>query len=395
MTALPQPAAPAAAGASRPVRDRIRGVDAARALAILGMVTVHFGPIQPDTSDLLGRVYRFSYGRASVLFVLLAGVGISLLLAARPVGESWTRIAWRAIVFYPLGVVLQPLDHGVAVILQFYALYYLVGGLAALLPTRWLALLTAAWTIAGPLLFLALQDPELAGRGTATAISDPPTVVSDLLLTGYYPVITWTPPLLVGLLVGRTDLRDTATDVVLAVGGFVVALATYGGSALARSAAAPDVAGSSYLLAEGHTGAPLNVVGATAVAVAVLGTCLLLARALPRVSWPLVAVGQLALTVYVGHLLVLAWQPDWLIARDAVDVAALRVLRFFVVVAVTCVAWRVVFPRGPLEALLALPFRRRPSGPPAPPPAAQVEARQRSDGGWHDRPQHTWRAPSP
>ena len=58
---------------SRPSR-RLRGVDAARAVAVLGMVMVHFGPTPaPDTA--LGALYELPHGRASVLFVLLAGVG--------------------------------------------------------------------------------------------------------------------------------------------------------------------------------------------------------------------------------------------------------------------------------------------------------------------------------
>lgn len=340
----------------------------ARALAILGMVMVHFGPYEPDTSDLLGRVYRMSYGRASVLFVLLAGVGVSLLFAARPPAQARTRIAWRVIVFFPLGVGLQALPGRVAVILQFYALYYLLGGLVASLPTRWLAALTATWTIVGPLAFLALRGPDLA-RGTATELSDPMSVISDLLLTGHYPMITWAPPLLVGVLIGRADLRDRITMWSLALGGMVVATAAYGGSELARALAPAAAADSPYLLAEGHSGAPLNVLGATGVAVAVLGVCLLLAAALPRLTWPLVAVGQMALTVYVLHLLVLAWQPDWLEGLDTVADASRKVARFYLVATLICVVWRARFRRGPLEALLALPFTRGGSarqGPAAP-----------------------------
>jgi uncharacterized membrane protein YeiB len=350
----------------RPAADRIRGIDAARALAILGMSTVHFGPFEPDTTTLSGQLYRLSYGRASILFVLLAGVGISLLFAARPGRAGWARIGWRATVFFPLGVALQALPTPVAVILQFYALYYVVGAAAAMLPTRALLAVTAAWTAAGPIAFLTLADPSLVGRGTATTVSDPPTVLADLLLTGFYPLITWAPPLLVGVLVGRADLRRTATTAALAAAGAVTAVVAYGGGALARGALPADVAGSSLLVSEGHSGAPLNVLGATGVAVAVLGLCLLACRAAPRTTWPVVAVGQLALTVYVGHLLVLAIAPALLEARADVGEAWVKVGRFFLVTTLLCVGWRAVAPRGPLEWLLALPFRARPGGPPRP-----------------------------
>lgn len=379
MTALPHPAT---AGTTQRT-GRITGIDMARAVAILGMVMVHFGPFEPDTTTVAGQFYRFSYGRASVLFVLLAGVGISLLFRARPPEQAWLRIGWRALVFFPLGVVLQALDTPVAVILQFYALYYLVGAAAAMLPTKCLWAVTVIWAVVGPLVFLSANDPTLAGRGTATVLSDPGQVLVDLLIDGFYPLITWAPPLLVGVLVGRTDLRDPATRFVLTVGGLLVAVAVYGGGAIARANAPAEIAGSSLLLSEGHSGAPLNVVGASAVAVTVLGLCLLVADVLPRLSWPWVAAGQMALTVYVGHLLVLDVVPEWLEARDSVAAAAAKVVRFQLVVLAGCVAWLTRFRRGPLETLLTLPFRGWPSD----------QGRRRTAGDrlqkgewWEDRP---------
>ncbi len=51
---------------------------------------------------------------------------------------------------------------------------------------------------------------------------------------------------------------------------------------------------------------PLWMLGSIGSSCAVLGGMLLLADWLPRATWPLAATGQLALTVYVGHLLLLA-----------------------------------------------------------------------------------------
>ena len=104
---------------------------------------------------------------------------------------------------------------------------------------------------------------------------------------------------------------------------------------------------------------PLNIIGAVGVATALLGACLLLTSALPRLTWPLVAMGQLALTIYVGHLIVLANQPEWLVARGDVVDSWLRIGRFALVCLVLATLWRLLFTRGPLEELLHLPFRRR------------------------------------
>lgn len=394
MTALPHPAPPQVRAGAK--ETRIGGVDMARALAILGMVAVHFGPYSPDTSTLLGWIYRSTYGRASVLFVLLAGVGVALLFRARPADQARIQIAWRVIVFFPLGVALQALPTPVAVILQFYAMYYLLGGLVGTVPTKVLAPMTLLWTAIGPIWFLTVNDPSLAGRGTATTVSEPMQVLTDLLVDGFYPLITWAPPLLVGVLIGRSDLRDTTTRVALTAGGLVTAAASYGGSLVARQVAPPEIASSPFLLSEGHTGAPLNVVGATGVAVAVLGLCLLLVSALPRVTWPWVAAGQMALTIYVGHLLVLAAVPELLEARDSVIAAVGKVSRFYVVVLVACTLWRLRFRRGPLEAMLTLPFKR---SHPDPAPSDGYRRRQpdltEETTGWESRSQRSWVQTSP
>ena len=268
-------------------------------------------------------------------------------------------MAWRAIVFFPLGVVLQTIGSPIFVILQFYAFYYLLAAAAAMLPSAALLATTMGWTILGPWLFLTIQDPSLSSRGRADTLSDPIALLSDIAFSGAYPLLTWAPPLLVGVLIGRADLRDRVTRWVLAVGGTLVAATAYTLSEIARALAPAGAADSPWLLAEGHTGAPLNVVGATGVAVGVMGVCLLLGSALPRLMWPLTAAGQLALTIYVVQVFVFWLFPDAVISRAGPADATFRVLRFYVPAVLAAMLWRTAFSRGPLEALLALPFTTR------------------------------------
>src|SRR5215207_6886043 len=77
--------AQAAPGDSAPpalaVRERVVGYDLARALAILGMVLVHFVLVMSIAhveEGWLGRIVRFLDGRAAATFVVLAGVGLTL-----------------------------------------------------------------------------------------------------------------------------------------------------------------------------------------------------------------------------------------------------------------------------------------------------------------------------
>jgi uncharacterized membrane protein len=351
---------------SRP-RQRLRGVDAARAIAVLGMVMVHFGP-NPAPDTALGNLYGVSHGRASVLFALLAGVGVALLVGGRLCG-GWPslargRLILRGALLLPLGLWLQGLDHGALVILQYYAVYFLFAALVLTLPNRWLLAGGAAALVGGPLVYLGGQTvvPGWFTREPAT-LGDPIfKIADDVLLTGTYPLVTWAAPLLVGLWLGRRDLAAPAVRWGLLILGLVVAVASASAAewfAATFSGAFERPGGPGfayYLLTDApHNQMPLWMLGAIGSACAVLGAMLLLADWLPRATWPLVATGQLALTVYAGHLLLLDALLE-LLKHETVPAASLSVGVFMVLVGGACTLWRAVLPRGPLEAALAAPW---------------------------------------
>src|SRR5690606_23931861 len=124
--------------------------------------------------------------------------------------------------------------------------------------------------------------------------------------------------LAVGMWIGRRDLRAPGAGPRLLAWAAATAAAGFVLSAvLVGTFGAPAGEGDWRQLAaiEPHNEMPLWVLTATAIAVAILGLCLLLARLLPRLIWPLAAYGQLALTVYVTHVVLLAVQPAWFL-RD-------------------------------------------------------------------------------
>jgi uncharacterized membrane protein YeiB len=106
-----------------------------------------------------------------------------------------------------------------------------------------------------------------------------------------------------------------------------------------------------------HSQMPLWLVSGTGSALLILGAVLALVPRAGRWIRPLVAVGQLSLTVYVAHLIVLAA----LVRPGPGSAAEGLVVSILIAVAATGFAtvWRARFPRGPLETLLRAPSARR------------------------------------
>ncbi len=73
------------------VTGRLRGVDVARAVALIGMMGTHLLP-EYDAHGRLTPWFWFAAGRSSALFALLAGVGLALATG----GSEPRLLPWRA-----------------------------------------------------------------------------------------------------------------------------------------------------------------------------------------------------------------------------------------------------------------------------------------------------------
>lgn len=339
--------------------DRLEGIDLARAVAMIGMLMVHVGPT--GETDLLGRLYALPHGHASVLFMLVAGAGVSLLAGSRRTtpAAAGGQLAWRALLLLPLGLALQSLDDGRLVILQTYALMFLLAIGAQRLPDRMLLGVIGLAAVAGPIGYLygKLIDPMTFSRVGIGLDSSPGEIIHGLVLSGPYPLITWIVPFALGLWLGRRDLRAhrIRSRMVLAGCGVAIVTATIAGI-LEAWLREPRITPGWYqlILLEPHSQMPLWLAGSTASAVAVLGLSLVIADRCGRALWPLVATGQAALTFYVAHLIALAYWPRTLTAEQPLE-ALWITLAFTVTAAALTVGWRMMFERGPLEIALQLP----------------------------------------
>ena len=327
---------------------RIVGVDVARGLAVLGMMTAHVGVVGPGLWSSTGWL-AVADGRSAATFAVLSGVSVALLTGGpQPVTgtdrfRARVKIGIRAVLLLILGVLLTGLGAPVAVILQSYAAYFLLVLPVLRAAPAVLVGLATLMAVVGPPVCFALGDAldGYDGRPYALAV--------DVLISGTYAAGIWMAYVLTGLAVGRLDLLrgDVRRGLVLAGAGLAVA-GYIGGSLAFRAAAGAGPEVLRLLSVEPHADSTFEVVGNTGVALGVLGLCLVVADRWPRVVYPVAATGALALSVYSVHIVAIAALGPQVVYQP--DVATH--VTFVVVALVVASGWRAWLGRGPLELLL-------------------------------------------
>ncbi|MEV5100964.1 DUF418 domain-containing protein [Streptomyces massasporeus] len=379
----PESAAPASPGASM---GRLVGVDLARALAVFGMYVVHIGPPLSATDGVAGWIRYLADGHSSVLFATLAGFSLMLLAGCREPKtglagrQAKARIAIRAVVLLALGTVMA-MEYGGVIILGFYGVYFLLALPLVRLRARTLAIIAAAFALVTPQLAFALTSLLSESVQQSINAHDPLRRLSevgvlDLLLTGFYPALTWMSFVIAGMALGRLDLSSGTVQRRLAALGATLTVSAYGMSLLLagkdalRSMAEDGSSGSSgslpldsgsfperpasmLLTAGPHSGTTFDIIGSVGVAILVIVGATVAMDRLPRLrrlAKPVIAVGTMSLTAYVGHFLAQSvlsvpagtstqqsWVPLLMFILGAIGFAAI---------------WSRFFRRGPLEYLL-------------------------------------------
>lgn len=356
---------------------RIPGIDLARGLAVLGMFTAHVGVTSDDLGTLEGWL-GISHGRSSILFATVAGVSLGLATGRRepPSGTGLvtarTTILARAAALLALVAFLDLLDTRVALILGFYATYFVLAlPFLRLRPVQLATLATTVGVLGPP---IAYYGPEVLVRLGFRFPRDGSGAFTDFLLTGHYPAIVWMAFVLAGLAVGRSDLRALRLRIGLVAGGFGAALlsavvsavmtATAGGRETIEADveettgrwAGPSELGfdapwptAQYLWLDGpHDDTILEVFGSGGFALGVIGLCLFAGRIGARVLAPLAAVGSMALTVYSAQIVAI-----WAVTAggfDLLDPPTNGPLGWMVLITLAAATlWRALFGQGPLE----------------------------------------------
>jgi hypothetical protein len=358
--------------------SRVLGLDVARGLAVLGMFGAHLGA--PDDLVLADPATwgAIVHGRSSILFAVLAGVSVALLSGGRSRytdredgddarARARVRITVRALLIFLIGAGLTALGTNIIVILEYYAVMFLLAVPMLALRARTLFVLAGVWAVVSPVIVLLLST--VAG---AYGIGEDNLLV-ELFVTGGYPVIVWLSFLWFGMGIGRLDLASTAVAVRLLIVGAVLAVVGYGFGLATTDPNAPDLRFSSpgvpgaiaepdwpvLLGMEAHSGTSFEVVGSAGVAALVIGVCLLVARRLRPALFPVESIGATALSTYTIHVVAYAvlfpeepteWSWGW----------------FALTALILCPLWRLVLGRGPIERVVTAVSTRAAFGPPRP-----------------------------
>ena len=377
-----------------PKRSRTIGVDAARGVALVGMIANHTYPeAWPNGAQTIPQMV--AGGRASATFALLAGVGIALMSGGqRPVrGRARTAarvgLLVRGLLVSAIGLALAYTDGNLDIILAYFGLFFIFA--IPLLGLSARALWVAAFAIAllVPVLFHLIgghlgDRPFDANPDFGTLIHHPSGLLVALCATGFYPALPWMAFICAGMAAGRLQLSSPRIAARLLIGGLALAATVWGISSLLLHplgglhhlvASLPNDAGMSsadvhklanrgevdgilptwswwwLAIRAPHTAAPLDLLHVMGSALALLGGMLLLTRVaiFARLLTPLALAGGMTLTIYSVHVAIFPLLGDSNFgAQLAVQIAAALVF---------AVLWRRKFARGPLETLLAAAAR--------------------------------------
>lgn len=380
-TAVPKPAiadrtlssATGRSAESTGALSRIAGYDIARALAVLGMILVNFRYLMEAEDNgpaLLVRITGWLDGRPAAAFAVLAGVSLSLLQRRRaadrrPEAVHRLRITiWkRALFLFLVGLVflqIWPPD-----ILHFYGIYFALAAFFVSASDRVL------WNFSGLALAVAtvllIAFETLAGEGWVDiddpAFWTPLGLLRNAFIDGYYPVFPWMGFILIGMWLGRRNLAEAGRRRRLALVGAVVFVLAESGARLIQYFAemhtfVTDIPMIGYFF-EAYPFPPTVVyfLSAGSGAVLVIAASLIVAenRALLRWTAPLQAVGRMALSVYVLHIVagfLLLIGTGRLNAENSLIFACATAAACCLMALLACRFWLKRFKRGPLEALM-------------------------------------------
>lgn len=345
------------------MEKRIEGYDFARAIAIFGMVFVNFKIVLGSThgSEALYGMVSLLEGRASVLFVVLAGAGISLMSKVQNNNGFFSKkkvsLYKRGFLLILFGLLLAPIWP--ADILHFYGFYFFIAAFFINSSGKILWLLVVLVCIMFIFLLLALNYEVGWDFSTLTYLDfwTFKGMLRHIFFNGFHPVFPWVAFIFIGMWLGRKDLQKTSLRRNLIVlSGIIWAVVEVASKFLvlvALKSIAPDNEVLVFLDTAMMPPAPLYMIAASSLAVLIVCVSIEITKNFPQykpVKW-FVCTGRLALTLYIAHIFIGMGIMDSLgfIGNQSIEVAVFSAFLFSCFGMLFSVLWLRAFRIGPVE----------------------------------------------
>lgn len=351
---------------------RLIGCDVARALAILGMMIVHFSEVLAGVKwppGFLKDVMGLLDGRAAATFVVLAGVGVALRSRralesndAESIGRVRFILLKRGLFLLIAGfinLVIWPGD-----ILRVYGITFILVAWCFGLADRTILAISGSFVV-GFIALMGLLDYSKHWNWETMeyrALWSLSGIIRNLFYDGYRSVFPWAGLLFFGIWLGRRDLRDPAVRRKLIVWGAGIAFGTEVVSRLLVQllSTQPGLLDKETIISIFGTVSmpplPMFLLASGSVAIAVIVLSIEIAE-----RWPgnglvkgLAATGQLAFTWYMAHIIIGLGTVDalGLTGSKTLPVGMATGLGFFVLTIPLSLLWKEKWTNGPLEGLM-------------------------------------------
>ncbi|WP_296311645.1 DUF418 domain-containing protein [Winogradskyella sp. UBA3174] len=301
------------------MKQRIIGIDVARALAIIGMIIVNFKVVFGENGQPWVKSFASIFdGKAAATFVVLAGVGLALMTNSAinhrdkvKIKVARIRIAKRALFLFILGlsyITIWPAD-----ILHFYGIYMAIIVMVLTCKEKTIIILGICIILVYPILITVLNY-ETGWNFETLDYQDFWTFkgfMRNLFFNGFHPVMPWTAFMLFGYWFGKQDLHkekfvkktfwmSTIIFIIIQVVSYLsISILSEGSHEAALELT--EIFGTKPM-----PPLPIYMLSGIAIAFAIISACILIAKKFENsfIIDALNKTGQLALTFYVAHVIV-------------------------------------------------------------------------------------------
>ncbi|GMX65337.1 heparan-alpha-glucosaminide N-acetyltransferase domain-containing protein [Paenibacillus elgii] len=350
-------------------KERITALDFARALAIFGMIIVNYKlAMQAENGGpaWLQSIAGLFEGRASALFVVLAGIGISLMTSkARNsmneelIRQSRNSLYRRAAFLFVAGVLLLLMGWS-ADILHYYAVFMLVAAVLITVSDNKILGLFSMILLTSQL-FLVVFDYTQGWDSSFKQYTGFWTIegfARNLFFNGFHPVFPWLSFFLIGLWIGRKrwlTQQNRSKVLLYSLSGTVVfetisfVLVRWNTPAFGKAA---------YYLFGTKPMPPsmLYVLSGICSALAIIAICVYVVDKFEKspLTQAIIHTGQLSLSHYIGHIVIGLGLLETVgyLENGKLSIAMSYGIVYFMLAIVFSAVWRRWMNRGPIELIM-------------------------------------------